>query len=133
MLKQASLGLPNLTFTGFVDNVGDYLSAFDLFVLPSRREGVGSILFDAMEHALPIVATPVGGVPNIVRSGENGVLIELDNARQLGESIVQLASDPELRSSLGSAGKRLAESHTAPIMAEAYLELYQTILAPKPV
>jgi glycosyltransferase involved in cell wall biosynthesis len=131
LLRALAGGLDNLTFTGFVDNVGDYLGAFDAFVLPSRREGVGSILFDAMEHALPIVATAVGGVPNIVREGENGLFIELDNAADLGERILRLVSDPELRARLGGAGKRLAEAHTAPVMAEAYLELYRTILEPK--
>ena len=72
MLKNAAAGLSNVMFTGFVDNVGDYLAAFDVFVLPSNREGIGSVLFDAMDRALPVVASRVGGVPDIVHDGENG-------------------------------------------------------------
>lgn len=64
MLKARAAGLSNVAFVGFVDNVGDYLESFDLFVLPSNREGIGSILFDAMERALPVVASRVGGVPD---------------------------------------------------------------------
>jgi glycosyltransferase involved in cell wall biosynthesis len=129
MLRELAAGLTNLTFTGFVDNVGDYLGAFDSFVLPSRREGVGSILFDAMEHALPIIATPVGGVRNIVHENENGLFIEIDNAEQLSEKILLLAADPALRERLGANGKRIAVAHTAPVMADAYVELYRNVLA----
>jgi glycosyltransferase involved in cell wall biosynthesis len=128
MLKQAGLGLPNLTFTGFVDNVGDHLASFDLFILPSRREGIGSILLDAMEHGLAVVATRVGGVPAIVRDGENGILIEAERPDQLQAAILRLQSEPELRASMGQHGKEIATHYTARTMAEKYLELYQSEL-----
>lgn len=129
-LRGLAEGLGNLTFTGFVDNVGDYLEAFDVFILPSRREGIGSILMDAMEHSLPLIVTPVGGVPRIVLDGQNGRLIEVDNPGQLASAILELESDPELREAMGDAGRQMAMAHTAPIMADAYVRVYESILAP---
>jgi glycosyltransferase involved in cell wall biosynthesis len=124
MLKQAAAGLRNLTFTGFVDNVGDYLAAFDIFILPSRHEGIGSILLDAMDQALPIVATGVGGVPEIVRSGENGFLVEVERPDQLRDAILRLAADPPLRARMGACGRQIAKHFTARTMADKYLEIY---------
>jgi glycosyltransferase involved in cell wall biosynthesis len=128
MLKQAAAGLPNITFTGFVENVGDYLAAFDLFVLPSRREGIGSILLDAMEQSLAVVATRVGGVPAIVHDRDNGLLIEPDRPDQLLEAILRLRADPELRAAMGRRGREIASPYTAKGMADRYLELYSAIL-----
>src|SRR5690606_38104845 len=128
-LKRAAAGLGNLTFVGFVDNVGDYLAAFDLFVLPSRREGIGSILLDAMEHRLPIVASRVGGVPEIVHDGENGILIDPERADQLKAGVLRLAGDPELRRRYGEQGHSLAQRFTADVMCRKYLALYEAAVA----
>ncbi len=128
MLKDLARGLDNVTFTGFVDNVGDYLATFDLFILPSRREGIGGILLDAMDQRLAIVASRVGGVPSIVSDRENGLLIDSDRPDQLEAAILELADDPELRKAMGERGKAVAEQHTAEIMAEKYLALYRDIL-----
>jgi glycosyltransferase involved in cell wall biosynthesis len=128
MLKQAAAGLSNITFIGFVENVGDYLASFDLFVLPSRREGIGSILLDAMEQGLAVVATRVGGVPAIVRDGENGILIDPERPEQLQAAILRLCSEPELRARMGQLGKETAKRYTAKVMGERYLELYESVL-----
>jgi len=128
MLRQLASGLGNLSFAGFVGNVGDYLAAFDIFVLPSRREGIGSILFDAMEHSLPLVVTPVGGVPRIVFEDQNGFLIDVDRPEQLADRIVRLKGDPRLRERMGATGRQMAVGHTPPDMAEAYLKIYESIL-----
>lgn len=132
MLRSLAAGLGNLSFTGFVDNVGDYLAAFDVFVLPSRREGIGSILFDAMERSLPLIVTPVGGVPRIVRDGENGLLIDVESPEQLVDAILRLEADEPMRRRLGEAGRQIAEDHTPPRMAQGYLELYRSIVRSEP-
>lgn len=129
MLKAAAMDVDNLSFTGFVDNVGDYLAAFDIFILPSRREGIGSILLDAMERRLPIIATRVGGVPEIVIDGVNGLLIEPDRPDQLHDAIVRLAASAELRRRLGEQGPRIAAGFTSDVMCSKYLALYRTIAA----
>ena len=109
MLKAAAAGLSNLTFTGFVDNVGDYLAAFDIFILPSNREGIGSILLDAMEQGLPVVASRVGGVPDIVHDGENGLLIDPANPAQLRDAILRCGATPRLRRAVWRARPRVRE------------------------
>jgi len=128
MLRRLAAGLGNLSFAGFVDNVGDYLAAIDLLILPSRREGMGSILLDAMEHSLPVVATNVGGVPHVVKDGANGFLIDVDSPDQLAEKIVLLKSDPGRCAALGANGRQVAAAYTPERMAAAYLELYRSVL-----
>ena len=125
MLKAAAEGLDNVVFTGFVENVGDYLGAFDIFVLPSRREGIGSILLDAMEYSLPIVATRVGGVPAIVRDGYNGYLVAPESVDELEGAIGRLLADAALRDEMGRRGREVARDYTAETMARKYLELYR--------
>jgi glycosyltransferase involved in cell wall biosynthesis len=128
MLKTAAAGLANVTFTGFVDNVGDYLASFDLFILPSNREGIGSILFDAMEVGLPVIASRVGGVPDIVHDGENGVLIDAASPDQLRAAILLLQADPELRRRFGAAGREYSKGFTAASMAQKYVDVYREVL-----
>jgi glycosyltransferase involved in cell wall biosynthesis len=128
MLKNAAAGLENLSFTGFVENVGDYLAAFDIFILPSRREGIGSILFDAMEQRLPIVAARVGGVPEIVHHEENGILIDPERPDQLRDAVLRLSADRDLRARMGAAGRQIASRYTVDVMAQKYLDLYRSAL-----
>lgn len=131
-LRDLAGPLENLTFTGFVENVGDFLGAFDLFILPSNREGIGSILFDAMEQKLAIVASRVGGVPDIVHHNENGLLIEPASTGQLLDAIFRLRDDAAMRTRLGEAGMRIAADFTARAMCEKYLEIYGEALGRRP-
>jgi glycosyltransferase involved in cell wall biosynthesis len=128
MLKAAAAGLSNLTFTGFVDNVGDYLAAFDIFILPSNREGIGSILFDAMEQGLPVVASRVGGVPDIVHDGENGLLIDPASPAQLRDAVLQLKADAALRRAYGERGREFAKDFSSDAMCSKYFTLYEAVL-----
>jgi glycosyltransferase involved in cell wall biosynthesis len=128
MLKSAAAGLSNLTFTGFVDNVGDYLAAFDVFILPSNREGIGSILLDAMERGLPVVASRVGGVPDIVHDGKNGLLIDSKNPAQLRDAILRLKADSALRGAFGERGREFAKDFSSDAMCSKYLALYTSVL-----
>jgi glycosyltransferase involved in cell wall biosynthesis len=128
MLKAAAAGLDNVEFTGFVDNVGDYLAAMDIFVLPSNREGIGSILLDAMDRGLPVVASRVGGVPDIVRTGENGLLIDAASPAQLREAILALRADSSLRDALGQRGREFAKSFSSEVMWRKYLALYESLI-----
>jgi glycosyltransferase involved in cell wall biosynthesis len=129
-LKAAAAGLSNLTFVGFVNNVGDFLGAFDIFILPSNREGIGSILLDAMEQGLPVVASRVGGVPDIVHHGENGLLIDPASPAQLRDAILTLRADEALRRTYGERGRAFAKDFTAEAMWRKYLTLYESLLGP---
>lgn len=125
MLKAKAAGLDNVEFTGFVDNVGDYLAAFDMFLLPSNREGLGSILLDAMGQRLPIVASRVGGIPSLIRDDETGVLVEPRRPDQLKAAILRLRASPELMRRLGDNGFELAKRYTPDGMCEKYVGLYR--------
>lgn len=131
MLRAQAANLSNLTFTGFVDNVGDYLAAFDIFILPSNREGIGSILFDAMEQGLPVVASRVGGVPDIVHHGENGLLIDPASPAQLRDAILSLKADAALRRAYGARGREFAKDFSSEVMCGKYFALYRSVLPGK--
>lgn len=129
MLKAMAADLDNVAFEGFVENVGDYLAAFDMLILPSNREGMGSILIDAMNQRLAVVAAAVGGVSTLVRDGETGLLIEPRRPDQLKEAILRLRAQPELRRSLGERGFELVRNLSPETMGRKHLELYEEVLA----
>ena len=125
MLRELAGDLPNISFEGWSDRVGDYLAAFDLFILPSNKEGIGGILLDAMDRALPLIASRVGGLPEIVHDGENGILIDPRSPDQLERAILRLYDDPDLRRAMGARGREFSRDFTAGAMAEKYLDLYK--------
>lgn len=127
-LRGEAQGLDNVEFTGWVENVGDYLAAFDLFVFPSLHEGLGSSLLDAMSFGLPIVASNVGGIGEIVEDGVNGILIPPDNADALTNALQRLSGDPVMRRSMRDANLLKAANFDASRMAVAYEKIYRSIL-----
>ena len=127
-LRAEAQGLDNLQFAGHVDNVGDYLAAMDVFFYPSRHEGLGSVLLDAMAFGLPIVATRVGGIPEIVEDGANGSLCEVDDLDAQERALLALAGDPALRQRIGEVNRRKAENFRPAEMARAYAAIYRQLL-----
>ncbi len=123
-LRAAAAALPNVTLAGWADNVGDYLAAFDLFAFPSLHEGLGSILLDAMEFGLPIVANAVDGIPEIVEQGVNGLLVPPRDAAALTDAVVRLRDDAAERGTMAAANRVKAREFGAARMAERYLEVY---------
>ena len=116
--------LDNVSFTGWVENVGDHLAALDLFVLPSLNEGLGSILLDAMQFGLAIVASDVGGIPDVVEHGDNGLLVPPGEPAPLADAIVRLYRDSEMRNAMSTAARQRAENYRPESMVERYWELY---------
>ena len=119
--------LPNIEMVGWVDNVGDYLQAFDLFLYPSLHEALGSTLLDAMQFGLPIVAGKVGGIPDFVEDGVNGRLVEPENADQLYAAIDELLSNEDALAEIRSRNIEKAKLNDATHMADAYETLYREI------
>ncbi|MHC3994865.1 glycosyltransferase family 4 protein [Thiomicrolovo sp. ZZH C-3] len=124
-LKAAAADLANVTFEGFVNNVGDYLKCFDLFAFPSRYEGLGSILFDAMQFDVPIVASNVGGIPDIIHDDANGLLVPPGDARALAEAIKRLYGDAALRARLSAHARDQLDAYSPAAMTEKYERLYR--------
>jgi glycosyltransferase involved in cell wall biosynthesis len=126
-LRQAADGLGNVIFAGEVGNVGDYLAAFDVFLYPSRHEGLGSILLDALDTGLPVVATAVGGIPEIIRDGENGILVKPDDAPALEAAVAAFAADDQLRARVTTANRLRAREFSAATMTGRYERLYREL------
>ena len=89
--------LDKIIITGWVKNVEKYIPAFDIAVLPSKWEGFGLVLIEYMACDKPIIATNVGGIKDIIKDNENGLLIEVENEKQLYEAIKRYIKDKELR------------------------------------
>jgi glycosyltransferase involved in cell wall biosynthesis len=118
-------------FLGWQQEIPEILSALDLFVLPSRNEGMGRALVQAMAMGKPIVATRVGGVPEVLGEGEAGLLVPPDDPVQLSQAIEQLLTDRELARKLGEGGKRRAPAYSAERMVAEIESLYETLLLKK--
>jgi glycosyltransferase involved in cell wall biosynthesis len=95
------LGLgEQVSLVGFKDEASRLLKAFDIFILPSRKEGLPYSLLEAGLASLPVVATKVGGIPEVIRDGETGLLIQANNPDALAKALLKL-KDEQLRKSLG--------------------------------
>jgi glycosyltransferase involved in cell wall biosynthesis len=127
-LQEASRRLPSLILEGQTDRVADYLGAFDVFLFPSRHEGLGSILLDALDFGLPVVATRVGGIPEVIEEGVNGFLVSVDDIGGMQDALAALAADRDLRARLGAAGRETARAFTREEMADQYAALYGAIM-----
>lgn len=126
--KAEQLELKNFYFEGYRTNVGDYLKAFDIFVLPSKKEGLGTSILDAMALGLPIVASKVGGIPEAVESGRNGILVEPKNAKALAEALIELIDNPEKRDAFGKASLELVKQFDINNTVAGNIKLYEEIL-----
>lgn len=114
--------------------VADYLPAFDLFVMPSRAEGIPVALLEAMASGLPVVMTDVGSVREAVLDGENGFLVKAEpfERNRFARSVSQLVKDPDLRARMGRRSREIAQSRfSAETVAEAHVAAYRKALAHK--
>jgi sugar transferase (PEP-CTERM/EpsH1 system associated) len=106
------------------------LQAFDAFVLPSRAEGISNTVLEAMATGLPIVATRVGGNPELVEHGVTGVLVAAGNPLALAAALRCYVEDAKRREAHGDAGRRRVLRHfTLERMAQAYQDLYESVSA----
>jgi len=105
------------------------LAAMDIFVLPSLWEGLSIALLEAMAAGLPVVATAVGGTPEVVVAGETGVLVPPSNPDELANAVIKLLNDPAAARKMGQAGRdRVAERFTVNDMVGAIESLYASLL-----
>ena len=110
LVAELSLG-DRVRFLGWRDDTADLLAGSDIFVLPSLNEGLGLVLIEAMAANLPVVATRVGGVPEVVEEGQTGLLVEARNPDRISNAILRLARDRALRERMGRAGRERADEH----------------------
>jgi len=125
-LLARTLGLEStVEFTGRTDDVEGILGRLDVFVLPSLTEGIPLALLEAMAAGLPVVATAVGGVPEVIVAGESGVLVPADNPFELQRALDGLIESEDLRRRLGEgAERRVRAVFSLSAMAAQYRALY---------
>lgn len=115
-------------FTGVQADVAGLLGAMDIFVLPSLMEALPIAVLEAMSMRLPVVATNVGGVPEVVQDGKTGLLVAPAARPAMRDALLRLASDPALRCSLGQKGQARVHAHfTVEKMVEHVEGLYEKL------
>jgi glycosyltransferase involved in cell wall biosynthesis len=117
-------------FLGHVGNVGEYLLSADLFVLPTRQEGMSNALVEAMAAGTAIVTTGISANRDLVHDGVNGLLVPPDDVEGLAAAISRLLADPLSAEHLGRSAREKAERElSVETMASRYLEIYERLLS----
>jgi glycosyltransferase involved in cell wall biosynthesis len=116
-------------FLGFRQDVPDLMTAADLVVLPSVAEAFGLVLTEALYLGTPVMATRVGGIPEIVNDGVDGVLVPPTDSQALANAIVELLHDPERRQKMAGAGReKVINKFRFEDMVRAYEAVYEEVL-----
>ena len=126
------LGIARSTFfVGYQEDVAGYYRLFDAFLLPSVNEGTPVSAIEALASGTPVVATRVGGVPDVVRDGVDGFLVEPGDTEAAAERLAELARDPVLRKRLGEAGREVRARYSVARLVDDVDRLYRSLLAAK--
>ena len=129
VLKQriAELDLEQrISLTGFQKQISPWLAIADCFVLPSLTEGTPMALLEAMAAGVPIVATGVGGVPDVITNGVNGLLVPCANAEALRHGMSRIIADPELRKKYRCEARKTVDSrYSVQPWCQKILQIYQ--------
>jgi L-malate glycosyltransferase len=122
------LGLDGrFVFTGHQKDVRQFLKVFDIFVLASKKEGLGTSVLDAMSVGLPVIGTTAGGIGEMIGDGASGLLVPPSDPEALADSIVKLARDGGLREKLGQAALAKARDFDCNLMVQKNLEMLREL------
>ena len=133
--RVADLGLTDrFVMPGFRTDLDTLIPAADVMVLPSFTEGLPNVVLEASAAGVPVVATAVGGTPEVLADGESGYLVQPGCSEEIATRVSELLRDPALRQRMGSAGRaRMHDMFTFDAQAAAYLDLFARLrLAPAP-
>ena len=120
----------NVRFMGERRDVPTLLAAADFGILSSWEEGFSNVILEAMTAGLPMIVTDVGGNPEAVLHGETGLVVPSRDPTALGDAVLRLARDPELRRRLGSAGRRrVKQEFSVERCVDSHTSLYEELLA----
>jgi L-malate glycosyltransferase len=121
---------PQCAFVGKQPRIADYLSAADVLLLPSEQESFGLAALEAMACEVPVVASRVGGVPEVVTDGETGYLSEVGDVDKMAADAARLVSDAGLRRAMGRRARASAVGrYSTDLIIPRYIEFYERILA----
>jgi glycosyltransferase involved in cell wall biosynthesis len=123
-----------VVFTGFQAEVAQIIATFDVAVLPSLFEGMGRVVVEAMAMEKPVVASRVGGIPDLVEHGVNGYLVSPGDVKELEHAVFKLLNDPSLARRMGKEGRRkISNQFSAATMADSIDRVYRELLSRKGV
>jgi len=129
-LRARCLGIyEKCSFVGEQPNIADYLSAADVLLLPSEQESFGLAALEAMACEVPVIASRVGGVPEVVNDGETGFLSEVGDIDKMAEDAARLLADADLRRNMGRRARESALArYQTDIVIPQYIEFYEKVL-----
>jgi glycosyltransferase involved in cell wall biosynthesis len=116
-------------FLGWREDIDEIMPVFDLLVLPSLNEGMGRVLVEAMAAGKPVVASEVGGIPDLVKHGETGYLVRPADEKALANGIKKLLNDPERAGQMGQRGKEYCRQFSLEAMIEKLDDLYSELIS----
>ena len=118
----------NFIFPGYRKDVGRFLKNFDIFVLASKKEGLGTSLLDAQAVGLPVIGTQAGGIPEIIDDQKTGLLVPPQNPKKLADAIVMLIDDAVLRKKLGRTGQQAVSRFSIENTIQKTVAIYERLL-----
>jgi glycosyltransferase involved in cell wall biosynthesis len=128
-VQAKELGISHdVIFLGYQRDVSPYYALFDALVLPSANEGTPVVAIEALAAGRPVVATRVGGVPDVVTEGEDGYLVEVGDIDAIADALARLARDPELRRTMGERGRHVIPRSRVERLVDDIDELYRELL-----
>jgi L-malate glycosyltransferase len=122
--------LDETVFVGKQARIADYLAVADVFLLPSEQESFGLAALEAQACEVPVIASRVGGVPEVVNEGESGFLSDVGDTEKMSADVLKFLNDEELRRCFGKRGRELAISrYSSDLIIPQYLAFYEKVLA----
>jgi glycosyltransferase involved in cell wall biosynthesis len=127
--QAAELGIADsVLFTGFLSDIPGVTAALDISVLPSFFEGMGRVVLEAQAAGKPVVASGVGGLPDLIQDGTNGILVSPGDPIELADALIRLIGDRALRESMGRAAReRMREDYSSDVMVERIHDFYDRL------
>jgi N-acetyl-alpha-D-glucosaminyl L-malate synthase BshA len=120
----------HVTFVGKQANIADYLGVADIFLLPSELESFGLAALEAQACEVPVIATRIGGIPEVVTEGETGYLSDVGDVEKMSEDTLRLLGDEELRLAFGEKGRELGlQRYGSDKIIPQYISFYEQVLA----
>jgi N-acetyl-alpha-D-glucosaminyl L-malate synthase BshA len=117
------------SFVGKQGQINDYLGISDVLLLPSEQESFGLVALEAMACEVPVIASRVGGIPEVVTDGETGFLSEIGNIEKMSEDAARILSDDDLRREMGGKARKSAIArYSTELVIPKYIEFYERVL-----
>jgi glycosyltransferase involved in cell wall biosynthesis len=118
------------SFVGKQPRIVDYLSVSDVLLLPSEQESFGLAALEAMACEVPVIASRVGGIPEVITDGETGLLSEVGDVDKMAEDAARLLNDNDLRRTMGERARDSALSrYRTDVVIPQYIDFYEKVLS----